>query len=204
MLKLDHIAVACETLEEGRAHVEAALGQPLEPGGKHTRLGTHNMLMGLEGGIYFELIAIDPDAPDPGIRRWFDLDDFSGPPCLTNWICQTGDITDALAIAPPQMGTPMELTRGDLKWLMAAGIDGRLPFRQGFPAIISWGASPHPSTRLKPTGLMLERLVIANPEAEALRLALQPLFADARVVIEQGPVAMRAEFSSPAGRRVIE
>jgi len=203
MLKLDHIAVACETLEEGRIYVEKALGVPLEPGGKHVKLGTHNMLLGLEDGIYFELIAIDPDAPDPGLRRWFDLDDFSGPPRLTNWICQTDEMEEALALAPEQMGQPMELTRGDLRWLMAAGIDGRLPFHQGFPAIISWGRSPHPSTRLKPSGLRLERLTISNPEAGRLSTALAPLSSDARVVIEHGDVGMRAEFSSPSGQKVL-
>ena len=203
MMKLDHIAVAAETLDEGRAYVEEALGVPLEQGGKHTKLGTHNMLLGLEDGVYFELIAIDPDAPDPGLRRWFNLDDFSGAPRLTNWICQTGDLTDALALAPEQMGSPIELTRGDLRWMMAAGIDGRLPFDQGFPAIINWGDSPHPSTRLTPSGLRLERLVITNPEAEALRQALSLLISDARIVIEQGAVGMRAEFSSASGQKVL-
>ncbi|MDU8926642.1 VOC family protein [Alisedimentitalea sp. MJ-SS2] len=204
MMKLDHIAVAAETLEEGRAYVEDALGVALEPGGKHTKLGTHNMLMGLEDGVYFELISIDPDAPDPGLRRWFNLDDFAGAPRLTNWICQTEDLEDALAVAPEQMGQPIELTRGDLRWMMAAGIEGRLPFEQGFPAMISWGDSPHPSTRLKPSGLRLERLVITNPEAEALRKALAPLIADTRIMIVQGDVGMRAEFSSPSGQKVLE
>ena len=100
VLRLDHIAVACESLEEGRAWVEERLGKPLQPGGKHARFSTHNLLLGLEGGIYVELIAIDPDAPDPGRRRWFDLDDFSGAPKLTNWICATENLADALALAP--------------------------------------------------------------------------------------------------------
>ncbi|WP_378213384.1 VOC family protein [Aquicoccus sp. G2-2] len=158
----------------------------------------------MEDGIYFELIAIDPDAPDPGIRRWFNLDDFQGRPRLSSWICQTDDIADALAVAPDQMGPPLELTRGNLRWLMAAGVDGRLPIDQGFPAIISWGASPHPSTRLIPSGLKLVRLTITNPAASALRTALQPLISDARIVLEEGPVAMRAEFSSPSGSMILE
>lgn len=203
MLTLDHIALSCETLDEGRAFVETALGAALEPGGKHARLGTHNMLMALEDGIYFELIAIDPEAPDPGMRRWFDLDDFAGPPRLTNWICHTDDLAGALALAPEQMGAPIELTRGDLRWMMAAGIDGRLPFGGAFPAIIDWGASPHPSSRLKPTGLRLERLQIATPDPETLRRALVPLIADARIAIEAGTPEMRAEFSSPSGQKVL-
>ena len=203
MLRLDHIAVACETLKEGRAWVEESLGVPLQPGGKHARFGTHNLLMGLEDGIYLELIAIDPEAPDPGRRRWFDLDDFSGPPRLTNWICATDDLADAMALAPEGMGEAFEAQRGDLRWRFVGGEDGRLPFDGGFPAMIDWGNSPHPSTRLPITGLRLERLEIANPEADALRRALSPMLADARVVIETGAKAMRAVFSSPGGQKVL-
>lgn len=203
MLRLDHVAVACESLEEGRAWVEERLGAPLQPGGQHARFGTHNMLMGLDDDLYLELIAIDPEAPDPGLRRWFDLDDFQGPPRLTNWICQTDDLQEALALAPAGMGTPSELARGDLRWMMAVGENGHLPLDAAFPAIIDWGASPQPSTRLPASGLRLERLIVTTPEAEALRRALAPLLADARLVIEQGAKALRAEFSSPTGRKVL-
>ncbi len=203
MLRLDHIAVACEDLETGRAWVEERLGASLQPGGKHARFSTHNLLMGLEDGVYFELIAIDPSAPDPGRRRWFDLDDFRGPPRLTNWICAADVLADALALAPRGMGAPFEVQRGDLRWTFVGGENGRLPFGGGFPAMIDWGASPHPAQRLPATGLRLERLEIFNPEAEALQRALGPLLADARIVIEAGEKAMRAVFSSPDGQKVL-
>ena len=48
MLKLDHFAVAAETLEAGRAYAEEALGVTLRPGGQHAHFGTHNMLLGFE------------------------------------------------------------------------------------------------------------------------------------------------------------
>jgi hypothetical protein len=203
MLSLDHIAIACESLDAGQLWVEDRLGAPLQPGGKHARFGTHNLLMGLEDGIYLELIAIDPEAPDPGRRRWFDLDDFSGAPRLTNWICATRDLADATALAPGRMGAAFEAQRGDLRWRFVGGEDGRLPFGGGFPALIDWGDSPHPSTRLPASGLRLERLEIVNPEADALRRALSPMLADARVVIELGAPAMRAVFSSSDGQRVL-
>ena len=50
MLVLDHIAVAAETLAEGAAHVEAALGVELSDIGVHDRMGTHNRLLGLGPG----------------------------------------------------------------------------------------------------------------------------------------------------------
>lgn len=204
MLKLDHIAVSCETLEEGRVWVEERLGTPLQTGGAHERFGTHNLLMELEEGLYLELIAINPEAPSPKLRRWFDLDDFSGAPRVTNWICAADDLSDALALAPNTMGAPYDMARGDLRWKFTGGENGALPFSGGFPAILDWGDSPHPATRLPQSGVRLERLVISNPDAEALRQALQPLFADARVVIVEGAKSMRAEFSSPRGQLVLE
>jgi len=203
VLHLDHIAVACESLEEGRAWVEERLGKSMQAGGKHTRFSTHNLLLGLDDGIYIELIAIDPTAPDPGRRRWFDLDEFSGVPKLTNWICATDDLADALALAPVEMGEPFTAQRGDLRWQFVGGQDGRLPFGGGYPAIIDWGNSVHPSTRLPATGLRLERLEITNPEAAALRRALTPMLSDSRIVIETGERAMRAVFSSAEGQKVL-
>ena len=49
---LDHLAVAGETLAEAVAHAEEALGIALGSGGQHPRYGTHNRLIGLEGGLY--------------------------------------------------------------------------------------------------------------------------------------------------------
>ncbi|KAA0920778.1 VOC family protein [Aquicoccus porphyridii] len=204
MLKLDHLAVAATDLEEGRAHIEAALGVATQPGGKHANFGTHNVLLGLEDGIYLEAIAIDPDAPDPGRRRWFDLDDFTGPPRLANWICQTGDIDEALALSPAGMGPATDQRRDDLHWQMAAGENGHLPLEGTYPAVIAWGNTPHPSTRLASTGIRLERLIVTSPVAAALRSTLRHLLADARIVIEQGDKSLRAEFSTPSGRRVLE
>ena len=61
MLTLDHIAVACTDLAEGTAWAEERLGVKMQTGGKHARYGTHNTLLGLADGLYFEVIAIDPD-----------------------------------------------------------------------------------------------------------------------------------------------
>lgn len=204
MLKLDHLAVAATDLEAGRAHIEATFGVPMQPGGKHVNFGTHNMLLGLESGIYLEAIAIDPDAPDPGRRRWFDLDDFTGPPRLTNWICQTEDLDEALALSPAGMGPAMDQRRDDLHWQMAAGENGQLPLSGTFPAVIAWGETPHPSTRLADTGIRLERLIVTSPVAEALRSNLRHVLADSRIVIEPGDKNLRAEFSTPSGRKILE
>ncbi|RKF14921.1 VOC family protein [Roseovarius spongiae] len=203
MMELDHLAVACETLEEGQAAVEEALGVTLQQGGKHAHFGTHNMLLGLEDGLYLEVIAIDPEAPAPAWPRWFDLDRFSGKPRLTNWICRTDDLA-ALRADLPEAGAPVPLERGDLRWTMAVPADGVLPYDNLFPPLIEWGAGvAHPAGALRPSGCRLARLVVSHPEAEALADRLYPHLHDARVAFESGAPGLRAEIETPSGARVL-
>lgn len=198
MLRLDHLAVSAATLEEGVAAVEAALGLPLTGGGKHGHMGTHNRLLNL-GDFYLEVIAIDPEAPTPGWPRWFDLDNFSGPPRLHNWICACDDLETALADAPEGTGIPTQLSRGDLRWRMAIPASGKLPFAEGFPALIQWQGA-HPAARLPDQGARLKMLEIVNPDAEKLRKSLR--LTDEKVVIVQGPIpSLRAEIITPHGLR---
>lgn len=203
MLTFDHIALAAETLEAGVAHAEAALGVPLSGGGQHALMGTHNRLLGL-GDLYFEVIAIDPTAPKPPFPRWFDLDRFTGPPRLSNWICRGTDLDAALAVSPPGTGRPVAVTRGNLSWRMGVPQDGILPFDNRFPALIEWQGHIHPVQRLPDSRLRLTRLEVAHPDAAALQAALAGRFDDPRVVILQGPSALRATFDTPHGARVLE
>ena len=203
MLELDHIAVAGETLAEAAAAVEDALGMPMQAGGRHDVFFTHNRLLGLADGLYIEAIAIDPEAPDPGRPRWFDLDRFSGAARLTNWICRTDDLDAALARLGPAVGAPVALRRGDLRWRMAVPGTGVLPFDNCHPALIQWDCDTHPATRLTDVGCRLRRLVVAHPEAGALQARLAPLLADPRVVFEAGAPALVAEIATPHGPRTL-
>ncbi len=200
-MQLDHLAVAGESLDAAAAHLEEALGLPLQPGGAHPHFGTHNRLMGLGPGLYIEAIAVDPDAPAPDRPRWFDLDRLQGPPHLRAWIARVEDLGAAL-MRRPEAGQPLDLARGDLRWRMAVPDSGVLPFENRFPALIEWQAGGHPADRLPDTGARLERLVVAHPEAAALRAALTAL-TDPRLVFEPGPPALRAEIATPHGRRVL-
>jgi len=203
MLRLDHLAVAARDLEEGRAAVEAALGVRLQPGGQHAHFGTHNLLLGLEDGLYLEVIAIDPEAPAPEGARWFDLDRFDAAPRLQTWICRSDDLGSAL-VRYPQAGAPVALARGDLRWRMAVPRDGRLPFDGVFPALMQWECDAHPAERLTASGCGLARLVVRHPQAGRLADMLGPDLSDARVVFEIGAPSLRAEITTPGGLRVLE
>ena len=200
-MRLDHIAVSAETLEEGVALVEAALGVALAPGGVHPHMGTHNRLLAL-GDIYLEVIAPDPAAPRPAWPRWFDLDRFSGPPRLTNWIAACDDLEAEIAQGPDGVGTPLTLERGDLRWRMAVPDSGRLPFDDAFPALISWQGAAHPGQRLPEAGVRLTRLEVVHPNSADLSAALAGRIGDPRVVFVPGPAkALRATFQTPSGPR---
>ncbi|HEY9039892.1 MAG TPA: VOC family protein [Roseovarius sp.] len=202
MLDLDHIAVVANTLEEGADWVHRALGVAPGPGGQHAYFGTHNRLLGLDEGLYLEVIAIDPDAPPPGHARWFNLDRFSGAPRIGNWICRTSDLAGAQA-ALPGIGAQVPLERGDLRWRMAVPESGQLPFDECHPAVMQWDCARHPAASLAATGIALRRLVVTQPEADALRARLHRQLTDDRVVFDVGPARLRAEFDTPGGPRTL-
>jgi hypothetical protein len=200
-MRLDHLAVSALSLDEGVAAVEAALGVTLAPGGVHPQMGTHNRLLAL-GDIYLEVIAPDPSAPRPAWPRWFDLDRFSGPPRLTNWIAACDDLEAEIARGPGGIGTPLALERGDLRWRMAVPASGQLPFDDACPALIQWEGRAHPVQRLPEAGVRLTRLEVIHPQAAALAQAMAGRLDDPRVVLHTGPAkALRAEFRTPSGLR---
>lgn len=200
MLELDHLAVAAATLEEGADWVHRTLGTAPGGGGTHAHFGTHNRLLGLEDGLYLEVIATDPAAPPLPYARWFDLDRLRGAPRLGNWICRTDDLAGAQA-ALPGLGAQVPLERGDLRWRMAVPENGQLPFDDCHPAVMQWDCAQHPVDALPATGIALRRLVVIHPEAELLRVRLEGKLSDDRLVFETGPAALRADFDTPDGPR---
>ena len=204
VLMLDHLAVAGETLEAATTHVEEALGVELAPGGVHVEMGTHNRLLSLGPGMYLEAIAVDPKGLHPKRPRWFDLDRFSGPPRLTNWIARTDDLLATLDSAPQGMGVPIGLSRGDFAWTMAVPGNGRLPFGGAAPALIEWETALHPSDRLEDAGCRLVRLEISHPEVSALRAAFPALASVSQVAFLEAPeTSLRATIDTPLGTRVL-
>ncbi|WP_299024206.1 VOC family protein [uncultured Sulfitobacter sp.] len=204
MITFDHIAVAGETLAAATAHAEGALGVPLQQGGEHAVFHTHNTLLGLEDGMYLEAIAINPDAPAPTRPRWFDLDNFSGVPRLTNWICRCDDLDATLAGLPDGFGQPFDLQRGDLRWRMAVPASGVLPYDNCAPALIQWIGDAHPAPRMAQKGCRITTLTVQHPKASVLGALLAPLLVDRRVEFKPGDVPqLTAHFTTPEGTAVL-
>ncbi len=204
LLEPDHLAVCAETLSEGVAYVEDLLEVSLAPGGEHGFMGTHNRLLSLRPGLYLEVIAVNPDAPPPGRVRWFDMDRFSGPPRLTNWVCRTTDLAGALSAAPPGIGRVIPAARGDLRWQMVVPDDGCLPFDGAFPALIAWEGKAHPSALLPDRCCRLEKLQIEHPEAENLRIYMGSMIDLSNIEIQPAQrKALFATVQTPSGRKVL-
>lgn len=199
MITFDHIAVAAETLSAATAHAENTLGVPLQKGGEHDVFFTHNTLLGLEDGLYFEAIAINPAASEPTRPRWFDLDRFTGAPRLTNWICRCDDLDATLAELPDGFGEPVDLQRGDLRWRMAVPQSGILPYDNCAPALIEWIGDAHPAPRLTQQGCQLTALEVRHPQAAALGALLASVLIDARITFSVGPAQLSAQFNTPKG-----
>ncbi|WP_273691647.1 VOC family protein [Ketogulonicigenium vulgare] len=195
-LALDHIAVCARTLDEGCDWVEARLGIRPRPGGKHARYGTHNCLLGMGDGFYFEVIAPDPDADHSG-PRWFGLDHPPEVPRIGNWICRCAGLAEVQTPVDAGVVTPLE--RGALRWNITVPEDGSMPLDGAFPTLIEWTAGQHPSTVLADSGLRLQNLHISHPQVALVRDWLIGHLGDPRVTLTEGPLALTASFIGPHG-----
>lgn len=176
---VDHLVVAARRLDEGVAWCEATLGIVPTAGGSHPLMGTHNRVFGIGSArfprSYLEIIAIDPAAPAPGRRRWFDLDDGTVQarleqegPALLHWVARCADVhaacqdLHALAI---DRGEVLEAERdtptGRLRWHVAVRADGQRLFRGALPTLIQWGAV-HPADSLPDSGISLGSLAVSG------------------------------------------
>ncbi len=208
-IALDHLVVACRTLDAGRAWCEATFGTAPAPGGRHARMGTHNLLLAVSSArftrAYIELIAIDPDAPAPPQPRWFDLDQpavqaqIASGPRLVHWVARTTDIVAAAAALRsagfdpgPVVDAERMTPRGLLRWRIALAGGGRRHADGAVPLLIEWG-DVHPSDALPESGVELGSVGVGGitPELAAL------LGVDGHGIASASPLV--AELSAPRG-----
>jgi len=208
---LDHVTIGCASLAQGIAYVHERLGVEVPAGGQHPRMGTHNRLMQVGDSVYLELIAIDPDAPPPGRPRWYALDEpwqqarIAERPRPIAWIVRSSNIAADLT-AHPELGTPEEMTRGDLVWRISLRRDGVLPARGLLPVLIEW-PSGSPAARMPDLGVRLTRLRLCSDgsgDSKALDATLTRLGKPHAVELSQtsGDRHLELDLRLPSGATV--
>lgn len=212
---LDHLVVIASSLDEGVAWCEAVLGVTPGPGGQHALMSTHNRLFSIASPAfplaYFEIIAIDPAAPPPARRRWFDMDDpalqdrvrRSGPQLL-HWAARVPDARAAVATLRTQgldRGEVIAASRptpsGLLQWQITVRDDGQRLYDGALPTLIQWGAV-HPAAAMPASGVTLASFELQHPQADTLATACRALDLPG-VPVQTGPARLRAQLHTPRG-----
>ncbi|MFM9136332.1 MAG: VOC family protein [bacterium] len=199
---IDHLVILAPDLDTGARLVEGALGVAPLPGGRHDAMATHNLLLGM-GPEYLEVLSPDPSAEPPHRARWFGLDQWGATfdPVLAAWVVRTDDLGGTLAASPIDLGEPVDLARGDLRWRISVRPDGAAPLGGLAPAVIEWAGPP---PEIPDSGVRLVSLTLAGPDAALLRATLEALRLDAPVTVREDLFPhVIAAFDTPQGPRFI-
>jgi hypothetical protein len=187
---IDHIVIGAKTLAQGAAFIKQMLGVVIPPGGVHTTMGTHNLLMPLSDSVFLEVIAINPDLPGPLQPRWYGLDDpevqarLDIQPCLLTWVINTDDIYGLIQNIAMSFGLPQKIHRGELSWTFGLPRDGRLLASGFVPYLIEWETARHPASAMPTTGCTLEGLTLYHAYPDWLNTVLKSVGAAHLVTVK--------------------
>ncbi|MGR3513620.1 MAG: VOC family protein [Paracoccaceae bacterium] len=205
MNSIDHFTLGTADLDAGQSALAATLGVTVPKGSKHEAMSTHNCVCQAGNSSFFELIAIDPDAPAPGRTRWFTLDDpatqarIAARPRALCWVVNTPDLDAVVAASPVDLGEVVHFQRGDRTWRLTVPTDGSLPMAGLLPAFIEWSPGPHPSTGQQDVGLRLNRIRLTHSNPAELTATLTALGVDHLADVTEGPQALAFEVTTPKG-----
>ncbi|WP_273806277.1 MULTISPECIES: VOC family protein [unclassified Pseudomonas] len=202
---LDHLVIVAPTLAAGALHVEQRLGVAMQPGGKHARMGTHNLLLRL-GDAYLEVIVPDPEASAPARPRWFGLDELApdAAPRLAHWVARTRGLAQADARLTQTFGRIESMSRGALAWQISIHADGQLPLGGVMPSLIDWGDARHPASGLIDQGCCLQRLELRHPDAAVLGQQLEAIGFSGPVEVMPGERPdLLAYLETPTGLKTL-
>lgn len=210
---VDHLVLGCADLERGAAWLQRFLGVTLSDVGRHERMGTMNRLLSLGPERYLELIAIDPAAAQPAIKRWFGLDTpdvqdrIAARPRLLGWVARTDDIDALDDKTGGVLGPVQPMARGDFRWRITIPEDG-YPIEGGLvPNLIQWDVKMHPSERLPDQQCRLTWMEAAHPNPAKVRYLLDEIgLGDALTLTPSPPysgMTMCAYIQTPSGTKTL-
>ena len=202
---IDHLVYAAPDLSAAVADVEERFGVRAQAGGRHIGLGTCNALLALGPQTYLEIIAPDPEQPEPSMPRPFGVDGVRHAG-LVGWALAYDDIDAAVAGARNDgydPGDAVEAQRAAptgtvLRWRLTlnALAGGLVPF------LISWGDTEHPA-KSAPQGLTLEAFHVEHPDPPSLAPPLTALGADVEIR-PAATAALVARLNGPNGSKLLQ
>ena len=201
---IDHLVYAVPSLPAAATEIAERLGVRAQAGGKHIGLGTQNALLALGPQTYLEIIAPDPEQPEPPAPRPFGIDSV-GHGSLVGRALACEDIDAAVAGARSHGYDPGDVVGGQrtgptgtvLRWRMTISetVNSLVPF------LISWDDTEHPA-RSAPRGLTLETFHIEHPDPASLAPLLTALGADVEIE-PAAAAALVARLSGPNGSMLL-
>ena len=201
--RLDHVGFGMADLDEATRIVAERTGVEPAYGGEHPHLGTHNALLSLGDGRYFEVIGVRPDAEGAaGMASWLGtLDSLTG----VLWAIASDDVEATRRLlaeagfetSEPQPGSRETPNGKTLEW-QTFGLTGvRIP---GAPFFIRWSEGvAHPSSD-SPTGCTLAALTVTTPAAAELSRVTEALGLADVTVRESETASIGVELDCPKGR----
>jgi hypothetical protein len=207
--RIDHVVVTARYLEAGAEYVSGILGVTPQAGGRHPKMGTHNLLLRLGESVYLEVISPDPQAPRPEQPRWFGLDHLQpgADPALSAWVVRCGDIYATAAACSEPLGDIQPMSRGSIQWRITIPADGCVPLDGAAPALIAWQGDVHPASTLPDFGLSLAELRIFHPQPHRVSRLLSSISLEGPVVVALPPdnsaPHLLAAIATPQGLRYL-
>lgn len=200
--QVDHIIYATPDLDRGIAEIEKLTGVRAKFGGQHPGRGTRNALIALGPTSYMEIIAPDPDQPEPKEPRSFGVSELKQSK-LVSWAAKGTNLTQfveevkrkQIEFGPLRPGSRKRPDGVVLSWTSAAvNTDLKSDL---IPFFIDWGKSPHPAESA-PAGLTLVGLRAEHPDPQRIQRLLNGLGLD--LVVRKGPEpALIAVIKGPRG-----
>lgn len=203
--ELDHIIFASPDLDEGVSHIKGLTGAEAAFGGPHIGLGSRNALLTFDDTTYFEVIASDPDQPEPKRPRPFGLDDTTTMH-LAGWAIHPSpgepveDVVELMKTLGTDPGPISSMSRkkpdGDeISWRLTSG---DVAFKAGgsLPFIIDWGSTPTPALSQPKMGELVS-LTVTHPDAQ-IRSIVSGL--DVGVEVAEGPQGLSAIIQTSQGQ----
>lgn len=202
---IDHLVIATPHIDTTADDIRRKWGVQLEVGGSHTGRGTRNVLTGLGGAAYLEVIGPDEAQAKPPFARPMGVDDATEAR-LVGWCARPQVPLDDAVEVLEMLGFPvtpisaMDRRRPDgvlLSWRLTFPFVGH-PHHGAVPFLIDWGTSPHPAASLSHPARLVA-LNITHPHAPRLHAALSQLGDTSQMRITQGDAGITAEVLTPNG-----